>query len=114
MDVNAIKTIARQELVINIRNRWTLVFAGIFGVLVLAILFRPRYRWRRRLPQGFSTSAASYTVLYLVPLMALTMGTLSFTNEKSAGELRLLSRSRGARSCWANSWGCLLRFSRPH
>ena len=37
MDVNAIKTIARQELVINIRNRWTLVFAGIFGVLVLAI-----------------------------------------------------------------------------
>jgi len=39
--------------------------------------------------QGFARTSASLLnmVLYIVPLVALTMGTLSFTSEKSAGEL---------------------------
>jgi hypothetical protein len=37
MDLNAITTIARQELTINIRNRWTLIFAAVFAILVVGI-----------------------------------------------------------------------------
>lgn len=89
MDTNAIITIARQELVINIRNRWTLVFAGVFGVLVLAISYFGLVTAGAVGFQGFARTSASLLnlVLYIVPLVALTMGTLSFTSEKSASEL---------------------------
>lgn len=89
MDFNAIQTIARQELVINIRNRWTLVFAGVFGVLALAISYFGLVSAGTSGFQGFARTSASLVnlVLYIVPLIALIMGTLSFTSEKSAGEL---------------------------
>ena len=89
MDKHAITTIARQELVINIRNRWTLVFAGLFGVLVLAISYFGLVTGGDVGFQGFARTSASLLnmVLYIVPLVALTMGTLSFTSEKSASEL---------------------------
>ena len=89
MDTNAINTIARQELVINIRNRWMLVFAGLFGVLVLTISYFGLVTGGAVGFQGFARTSASLLnmVLYIVPLVALTMGTLSFTSEKSAGEL---------------------------
>ncbi len=89
MDTNAITTIARQELVINIRNRWTLVFAGVFGVLVLAISYFGLVTAGIVGFQGFARTSASLLnlVLYIVPLVALMMGTLSFTSEKSASEL---------------------------
>ncbi|HET6670446.1 MAG TPA: ABC transporter permease subunit [Pyrinomonadaceae bacterium] len=89
MDTNAITTIARQELVINIRNRWTLVFAGVFGILVLAISYFGLVTAGTVGFQGFARTSASLLnlVLYIVPLVALTMGTLSFSSEKSASEL---------------------------
>jgi len=89
MDTHAITTIARQELVVNIRNRWTLVFAGVFGVLVLAISYFGLVTGGALGFQGFARTSASLLnmVLYIVPLVALTMGTLSFTSEKSASEL---------------------------
>lgn len=89
MDFNAVKTIARQELIINIRNRWTLIFAGAFGVLVLAISYFGLITGGAIGFQGFARTSASLLnlVLYIVPLISLTMGTLSFTSEKSASEL---------------------------
>lgn len=89
MDINAVTTIARQELVINIRNRWTLVFAGVFGILVLAISYFGLVTAGTVGFQGFARTSASLLnlVLYIVPLVALTMGTLSFSSEKSASEL---------------------------
>lgn len=89
MDTRAITTIARQELVINIRNRWTLVFACVFGVLVLSISYFGLVSSGTVGFQGFARTSASLInmVLYIVPLVALITGTLSFTSEKSAGEL---------------------------
>ncbi|MBI3950617.1 MAG: ABC transporter permease subunit [Acidobacteria bacterium] len=89
MDFNAITTIARQELIINIRNKWTLIFAVAFGVLVLSISYFGLVTAGAIGFQGFARTSASLLnlVLYIVPLFALTMGTLSFTSEKSAGEL---------------------------
>ena len=89
MDLNSVITIARQELVINIRNRWTLVFAGVFGILVLAISYFGLITIGNVGFQGFARTSASLLnmVLYIVPLVSLTMGTLSFTSEKSGSEL---------------------------
>lgn len=89
MDTDAIRTIARQEWVINIRNRWTLVFACVFGVLVLAISYFGLVTGGSVGFQGFARTSASLLnmVLYIVPLVALVMGTLSFTSETSASEL---------------------------
>lgn len=89
MDFHAVKTIARQEMVVNIRNRWTLIFAAAFGALVLAISYFGMITAGAIGFQGFARTSASLLnlVLYIVPLVALTMGTLSFTSERGAGEL---------------------------
>jgi Cu-processing system permease protein len=89
MDTNAVRTIARQELVVSIRNRWTLVFASVFGVMVLSISYFGLVTGGAVGFQGFARTSASLLnmVLYIVPLVSLTMGTLSFTSEKSSSEL---------------------------
>ena len=89
MDFHAIVTIARQELVVNIRNKWILTFAVAFAVLVLAISYFGLVTAGSVGFQGFTRTSASLLslVLYVVPLIALTMGTLSFTSERSVSEL---------------------------
>ncbi len=89
MDFRGIITVARQELIINVRNRWTLVFAVIFGVLVLTISYFGLLTAGAVGFQGFARTSASLLnlVLYLIPLVALIMGTLSFTSEKSTNDL---------------------------
>jgi Cu-processing system permease protein len=89
MNFHSITTIARQELTVNIRNRWTIIFAGVFSVLVLAISYFGLVTAGAIGFQGFSRTSASLLnlVLYVIPLVALTMGTLSFTSDVSANEL---------------------------
>jgi Cu-processing system permease protein len=89
MDLGIILTVARQELIINIRNKWTLVFAVVFGGLTLAISYFGLITAGTMGFQGFARTSASLLnlVLYVVPLLSLTMGTLSLTSEKSASEL---------------------------
>lgn len=89
MDVQAVITIARQELTINIRNRWTLTFAIAFGVLALAISYFGMVTVGAIGFQGFERTSASLLnlVLYVVPLVALVMGTMSFTNDRAASEI---------------------------
>lgn len=89
MNFPAIFTIAHQETRINIRNRWTLLFAGVFGLLALAISYFGLVTEGYAGFQGFERTTASLLslVLYLVPLVALTMATLSFTGDRGAIEL---------------------------
>ncbi|MEK7728513.1 MAG: ABC transporter permease subunit [candidate division KSB1 bacterium] len=89
MDTRTIFDIAKQELLINIRNRWTLIFAVVFGALVLSISYFGMRAEGFSGMQSFARTSASILnlVLYLVPLVALIMGTLSFTGDKGATEL---------------------------
>jgi len=89
MDLHAITTIARQELVVNIRNKWIVTFAVAFAVLILAISYFGLVTAGTVGFQGFTRTSASLLslVLYVVPLIALTMGMLSFTSERSVSEL---------------------------
>lgn len=89
MDSKAIFDIARQELVINIRNKWTIIFAVVFGALVVSISYFGMMTEGFSGLQNFTRTSASLLnlVLYIVPLVALTMGTLSFTGDKGSAEL---------------------------
>jgi Cu-processing system permease protein len=89
MDINAVATIARQELVINIRNRWTTIFALVFGGLALAISYFGMLTAGAIGFQSFARTSASLLnlTLYIIPLVALTMGALSFTSEKTLSEM---------------------------
>ena len=82
-------TIARQELLINIRNKWTVIFAVVFGTLVVGISCFGIMAEGFSGMQNFTRTSASLLnlVLYVVPLVALTMGTLSFTGDKGSMEL---------------------------
>lgn len=89
MDANSIYTIARQELTVNIRNKWTVIFAVVFGSLVLAISYFGAMTAGEVGFQSFNRTSASLLslVLYLIPLVALMMGTLSFAGEAGDGEM---------------------------
>jgi Cu-processing system permease protein len=89
MDFKAIWDIGKQELMINIRNRWTLLFALVFGVLVTGLAYFGMQIEGYSGMQSFMRTSASILnlVLYIVPLVALTMGTLSFTGDKGSLEL---------------------------
>ena len=89
MNFDAVLTIAGQESRINIRNRWTLLFAGVFGILALAISYFGLVTEGYTGFQGFERTTASLLslVLYLVPLVALTMSALSLTPDRGSMEL---------------------------
>jgi Cu-processing system permease protein len=89
MNFAAMLTIAGQESRINIRNRWTLLFASVFSILALAISYFGLITEGYAGLQGFERTTASLLslVLYLVPLVALTMATLSLTGDRGAAEL---------------------------
>lgn len=89
MDFRSILCIGRQELVIDIRNKWTVIFAVVFGILVTGISYIGIRTEGFSGMQDFTRTTASLLnlVLYIVPLVALTMGTLSFTGDKGSAEL---------------------------
>jgi Cu-processing system permease protein len=81
--------IAGQEWTVHARNRWTLVIAATFAVLVVAIAVAGS------LAEGFdglqsfrrtSTSLLNLVVTF-IPLLSLIVGTLSFTGDRGSAEL---------------------------
>jgi Cu-processing system permease protein len=89
MDMRPVSAIARQEFLINVRNRWTMIFAVVFGVLVVSVSYAGIMAEGFSGMQSFTRTSASLLnlVLYIVPLVSLTMGTLAFTGDKGSAEL---------------------------
>lgn len=89
MNLSPVIHIARQELTVNIRNRWTVIFAVIFGVLVASLAYVGMKAEGFSGMQSLTQTSASILnlVLYIIPLVSLTMGTLSFTGDKGSTEL---------------------------
>lgn len=81
--------IATQELRVNVRNKWTLVFALVFAALAMAISYFGLVTEAVVGFQGFTRTTASLLnlVLYLIPMISLTAATLSFAGERGASEL---------------------------
>jgi Cu-processing system permease protein len=89
MEINPVLTIARQELTVAIRNKWTVIFAFVFSSLVLAISYFGTMTAGEIGFQGFNRTTASLLslALYLIPLVALMMGTQSFLSSEGGDEI---------------------------
>ena len=81
--------VARQELLLAARSRWTQIFAGVFAILALGVsasgyILSGGYGF-----QDFARTSASLVqlVVLVVPLAALLMGVLSLAPERSTAEL---------------------------
>lgn len=89
MDIHAVSAIASQEFRVHIRSRWTLLFGLVFAALALGISYFGMITAGMIGFESFTRTTASLLnlVIYLVPLMSLSMGALSFTGERGAAEL---------------------------
>jgi Cu-processing system permease protein len=81
--------VARQELLLAARSRWTLVFAAVFAALALGVsasgyVLSGGYGF-----QDFARTSASLVqlVVLVVPLAALLMGVLALSPDRATAEL---------------------------
>ncbi|QHW35413.1 ABC transporter permease subunit (plasmid) [Paenibacillus rhizovicinus] len=81
--------IAVREIRIGFRNPWAYSFLGLFSVFSLSLLLIQA----QNDVEGFSsiTGTLLNLMLYLLPLMALLLGTFTLTSEKEEGSWQLLS-----------------------
>jgi len=84
-----LRLVARQELVLAVRSRWTQIFAVVFAALALAVAASGYVLSGGHGVQDFARTAASLVqlVLLLVPLTSLLIGVLSLAPERGAAEL---------------------------
>lgn len=84
-----LRLIAREELVLALRSRWTQIFAVVFGLLASAVAGAGYVLSGGHGVQDFARTAVSLVqlVLLLVPLTALVIGVLSLSSERGAAEL---------------------------
>ncbi len=81
--------IAGQEWTVHARNRWTIVVAATFAVLVVAIASAGMMAEGFEGVQSFRRTSTSLLnlVVTFIPLLALIVGTLSFTGDRGSAEL---------------------------
>lgn len=81
--------LARQELLIAARSRWTQIFAAVFAVLALGVSASGYILSGGRGFQDFSRTSASLVQLVelVVPLASLLMGVLALAPERGTAEL---------------------------
>ena len=91
MHPRVVLRIARLELLVSVRNRWTAIFALVFGALIVGVSYVGIMAEGFSGMQNFTRTSASMLnlVLYVVPLAGLVMGTMSFTGDRGATELLL-------------------------
>lgn len=81
--------VARQELLLAARSRWTQIFAAVFAALALAVALAGYVLSGGSGFQDFARTSASLVqlVALVVPLAALLMGVLSLAPERGTVEL---------------------------
>lgn len=86
---SALRLCASQELTVAIRSRWTQIFAATFAVLALAVAGSGYVISGGSGVQDLARTATSLTqlVVLVIPMMALLVGTTSFSPERGAAEL---------------------------
>lgn len=82
-------SVANREMKIGFRNPWAYSFMALFVLFMLTLLIIGT----RGYVQGYSGTSSTMLnlVLYLLPLMALMLGSFSLTGEKEEGNWDLLS-----------------------
>lgn len=87
--IRAAALIAKQELLLATRSRWTQIFAAVFAVLALAVAASGYVVSGGRGVQDFARTSASLLqlVVLIVPLASLVIGVLSIGAERGYAEV---------------------------
>jgi Cu-processing system permease protein len=87
--VTPLRLVARQELLLAVRSRWTQIFAATFAGLSLAVAASGYVLSGGHGVQDFARTAVSlvHLVLLLIPLTSLLIGVLSLAPDRGAAEL---------------------------
>lgn len=87
--IRAAALIARQELVLATRSRWTQIFAAVFALLALAVAASGYVVSGGRGVQDFARTSASLLqlVILIVPLASLVIGVLSIGADRGYAEV---------------------------
>ncbi len=85
----ALLLVARQELLLAVRSRWTVIFALVFAFLSLAVAASGYVLSGGSGFQDFARTSASLVqlVVLVVPLASLLMGALALAPERGTAEL---------------------------
>jgi Cu-processing system permease protein len=91
-DPRNVAIVAKKELRDAVRNRWFLLYAGIFTVLAVALSFLSSLGTASYGRIGYGRTAAVLVnlVALIVPLMALNVGAASIAAERERGTLAYL------------------------
>ncbi|NIR49851.1 ABC transporter permease subunit [candidate division KSB1 bacterium] len=81
--------IAQQEISVQARNRWLHIFTLVFSLLLIGIAYFGLRAMGYTGTQDFTRTSASLLnlVIYIVPLLALVLGTLGFSGDEGTQEL---------------------------
>jgi Cu-processing system permease protein len=92
MSASAIVTLAQREISDALRNRWFVAYAGAFVVLSVALALLIDSSAGYSGVSGFGRTSAGLInlVLFLAPLMGLTLGAQALTSERERGTLSYL------------------------
>ena len=92
MNLRAITTLTQRELLDALRNKWFLVYSGAFLVLCLGLAMMIVNSAGYTGISGFGRTAAGLInlVLFLAPLMGLTLGAQALSSEREQGTLAYL------------------------
>lgn len=92
MSGSTIATLAQREIGDALRNRWFVAYAGAFVALSVALAFLVDSSAGYSGVSGFGRTSAGLVnlVLFLAPLMGLTLGAQALTSEREKGTLRYL------------------------
>ncbi len=87
MNIRIIHSIAMQELLTVVRSRWVMIFSTVFAIIALTISFAgTRVSGYVGFQDFIRTTASLLNLnLYLVPLLALMLGGMSFAPAEPGG-----------------------------
>ncbi len=93
MNRSTIRTIARHELKIAVRNKWLLSFTVLFTCLALTVLLFDASATAGSGFSGFTRTTASLLnlSLYLMPIISLIFGTSMVAGDQEDGGMKLLA-----------------------
>ncbi len=106
---DALLLCARQELTLAVRSRWTQLFALAFAGLSLAVAGSGYVLSGGSGVQDFARTATSLTqlVAFLVPMMALLVGTTALSPDRGAAELLFSQPVARSTVVWGKLLGLL-------
>lgn len=92
MSIDAVLTVARKEIRDAVRNRWFLLYSGVFVTLALALALLSLAGASSQGHVGFGRTTAGLVNLVglVIPLMALSAGAASIAAERERGTLDYL------------------------